>query len=1495
MPDGRDREEVVRARAAAAEALRLRQRLVREVAEAERRLVAAERTAPAGDLQVERARAAHAAQVAALGDARAGLVRSVTALGEAVGVLLDPEPGAEWQALDARFPAVLLPVRIETRFGRDAAGRDELRVRVYPDTVFVDSHDEALTADEERAGRSYWSGAWAGDADAEAEAWYQLVRTLSPPRAAWVALATSPENLAERPAGQPRFPAALRRSGAWERAPHAALLPDRWLVVGQRGGAVVARATGATIREPLALGFDPHASPETEVDISGDGLALDDELAWTVDFDRAIEVGMALRVPLSADDARLGFDRVLVVGVKSSLAPEEAAGALERLLDGHHYFGGLALLAQGTPTNNTDAGDSGYPPADPDGQVSRAVERGAPLDRDGGDGSRLATALGVASATFAHVAGADGGEQERSAAMNRAVVPVTLGYFLRQLMAPHIGEATVAATLEHFVAHVRGRGPLPALRVRRQPYGILPVSSLDRWEPEASGGSFEPELVGLLRRLRPTWLAAAAKAPRVGRTSDPDADLIDVLALHPSSREVRVRPARGLVWYGNMMAYLGHDSDAILEARQRILEAMQEAMGTPGWEPRVLGFIFARRAGLYRHPLVAPPPLAETRGLDPDYVRWVRESTVAELKGEIWPGGSPPPHTLLYQVLRHARLEELARVALDLHVVHASAAVGEIRDRELVGIAGGFETPTRWERLEAPIAAVSGSLPIGDFLVQQGGGDAAADVAEHGEALAALEGVATAELDRLFSETLDVCSHRLDAWLTSLAARRLAGMREAAPTGAHLGAFGWVEDLRPAGGRPASHGHILAPSLDHATAAAVMRSGYLTRNVPGTGAYAIDLSSARVRDALELVDAVREGEPPGAVVGGRLERALREHPRRLARFIEPLRRRFPLAAGKADGEAPPPELQAVRAVVDGIALRRAFVDGALDLAHADFATGDAARDAADRTAVLAELAAMDGRIDALADLLLAESVYQAVAGSASGASATLDGMARGTVPPEPAIAGQPRSGVPIHLRVALLVGEESLPAGWPAAATPRAHAEPRLDAWLGCALGDPRRVRCRATVKPAGGPARTAVVRLADLGLRPLDLVALADATPGEGGPASEIDLRIADAARAGAAAQVTVDVARAPGQSPDDVVTFPEILEAARGLRDVIARCRPLAARDLVTPRDAEDLAAPDTDADASARAAAARGALEAAAGRLATARAGSDRAALAAALRAAALLGIPAAYPRDGDLAGQAESAAGELERRRAAASAATDPVGVATAVFGTGFPILITFAPPRPDELAHAVAASDAVSGADPARAGWLTRASRVRPALDTWRRSTLLTEALGAARLPSVVAQLPVRPGARWVALPVGEDGARPIGGTTSVMLLAAEPPVVAGRWAGLLLDEWPEVIPDAEATTAVAFHVDTPGAESPQCLLVAVPPRQAATWHVDDILAILGETLDLARIRAVDLELLGSLGQMLPATYLAANAANETVSTDFKGALVADLQLAPREG
>jgi hypothetical protein len=44
--------------------------------------------------------------------------------------------------------------------------------------------------------------------------------------------------------------------------------------------------------------------------------------------------------------------------------------------------------------------------------------------------------------------------------------------------------------------------------------------------------------------------------------------------------------------------------------------------------------------------------------------------------------------------------------------------------------------------------------------------------------------------------------------------------------------------------------------------------------------------------------------------------------------------------------------------------------------------------------------------------------------------------------------------------------------------------------------------------------------------------------------------------------------------------------------------------------------------------------------------------------------------------------------------------------------------------------------------------------------------------------------------------------------------------------------------------------------------------------------VLLETLDLARLRAVDAEALDPTGHYLPALYLAFNASNDTVSTDL---------------
>jgi hypothetical protein len=84
---------------------------------------------------------------------------------------------------------------------------------------------------------------------------------------------------------------------------------------------------------------------------------------------------------------------------------------------------------------------------------------------------------------------------------------------------------------------------------------------------------------------------------------------------------------------------------------------------------------------------------------------------------------------------------------------------------------------------------------------------------------------------------------------------------------------------------------------------------------------------------------------------------------------------------------------------------------------------------------------------------------------------------------------------------------------------------------------------------------------------------------------------------------------------------------------------------------------------------------------------------------------------------------------------------------------------------------------------------------------------------------------------------------------------------------------------------VSFHFDDPGAEAPQAVLLAIPPLPAQTWDLESVAAILNETADLAQVRAVDLELLGSLGQLIPTIYLPTDEANNTISVSLHASVV----------
>jgi hypothetical protein len=103
---------------------------------------------------------------------------------------------------------------------------------------------------------------------------------------------------------------------------------------------------------------------------------------------------------------------------------------------------------------------------------------------------------------------------------------------------------------------------------------------------------------------------------------------------------------------------------------------------------------------------------------------------------------------------------------------------------------------------------------------------------------------------------------------------------------------------------------------------------------------------------------------------------------------------------------------------------------------------------------------------------------------------------------------------------------------------------------------------------------------------------------------------------------------------------------------------------------------------------------------------------------------------------------------------------------------------------------------------------------------------------------------------------------------------------ATAWSGLVFDEWTEAIPASTQLTSLAVNYDAPGAEAAQCVLLAVHPYSSYSWDLPALVQIVADTADLAKVRAVDPDLLGDYGLAVPTTYLAANVADDTISNDL---------------
>ncbi len=377
-----------------------------------------------------------------------------------------------------------------------------LRVRVYPDDVSMSHHDPALTPLEAQVADDYWR-------DPGPEAWRRVQEALRPARAAWAVRAS-------RPGAPPRV---VRPTDPATVPPRPVTMPGRWRFVGIVGGEIVVDKLGRVVPDDLTVGL------------------LREEESWETDWFSALVAGMAVELVLPQEVDAL--DELVVLGVRDDDA-ETGAARLGDLLLGHAFAGGLGLLPAGTPTNNTAQARSGwssapaFPGPDPDDPKGPRPAADA-----------LAAALDLPrSVALRESAGAEDDESDAVAALTLLTWP-TLGAAFADAAATHwdlasrteraVGPTRQWRTIrDHAVAHVRSRGPLPTLRVGRQPYGVLPVTCLDDWRSgDGAGELLSPWLTRLRELWRSVVLAEDSTVPRMRPDQPVDQVAVDALTRLP--------------------------------------------------------------------------------------------------------------------------------------------------------------------------------------------------------------------------------------------------------------------------------------------------------------------------------------------------------------------------------------------------------------------------------------------------------------------------------------------------------------------------------------------------------------------------------------------------------------------------------------------------------------------------------------------------------------------------------------------------------------------------------------------------------------------------------------------------------------------------------------------------------------------------------------------------------------------------------------------------
>lgn len=367
----------------------------------------------------------------------------------------------------------------------------------------------------------------------------------------------------------------------------------------------------------------------------------------------------------------------------------------------------------------------------------------------------------------------------------------------------------------------------------------------------------------------------------------------------------------------------------------------------------------------------------------------------------------------------------------------------------------------------------------------------------------------------LIIEFFDLFNYRLDAWLMGILNNKLRRRMESGRHRIALGCFGWIFNLNEKGDIVNGNGtseygctdeYIIAPSINQAITAAIMRSSYVNSLKNGEARnydMSVNLSSERVRSAIRIIEGIQNGLSLGAILGADMERLIHEAYKidpdlELDSCIYMLRQAFPLSSKeKEETEESVENSPANITVMNGALFLeeyakckddkdkvRKWLKGNVD-SNSKFKLFDGdAKQAKKIEHLIKIIDVIDDEKDALTDVVLTESVYKLTQGNTEASHAISRALSELKNIPMPEVAEIPITSAQIdgHM-VAMLPAN----AEYSESKNLLTSTEPKIEAWLRQMMYRPEEVCMQVVEDGATGDS----LSLGELGISSAEMVYL--------------------------------------------------------------------------------------------------------------------------------------------------------------------------------------------------------------------------------------------------------------------------------------------------------------------------------------------------------------------------------------------------------------------